>query len=354
LRYATHIYDRPKKKLIKKYIESHPLIQSQYDGASWCFHPQKSRDIISVWANSTLFYPHPNQSSHFDWDLFTHEYMWLGYTGPYYDHKYFNWEEALTYYPLTLKSFFIQQRIDTPVFLKQKRAKHLPSFKYPAAQLVGMLARHGQHKRIWRSYFDAYNKLVNHYLFPISSKYAVRDVLPTLNFALVFPSLVFNSLKFDFSYPDYVWTEDDDTSHPMLPDGRYDDEIVDTRVILNEKRYFHRALLTHMKQYLPIFAMKFRKVDKLRFKHSRGKSGKYMVEWKYVPVYKRLNIVLRWLTEDIVLQRSLTFKGQIYNSFNTLLTSPRESSVKRNRNYVHKYVYARYKNSLIRSLKKIH
>jgi hypothetical protein len=116
---------------------------------------------------------------------------------------------------------------------------------------------------------------------------------------------------------------------------------------------FSRAFFYQLKQYLPVFAMKFRRVDKLRFKHSRGKSGKYTVEWKYIPTYKRLDVVLRWLVEDVMLQKANQFKTQIWKSLYILLTTPSLSAVKKNRDYVHKHVYARYKNSLIRTLKKI-
>lgn len=100
--------------------------------------------------------------------------------------------------------------------------------------------------------------------------------------------------------------------------------------------------------------MKSRKVDKLRFKHSRGKTGKYSVEWKYVPQYKRLDMVLRWLVEDVAFQKAPTFAGQLSKSLRLLLTSPSTHIVMRNRNYVHRHVYSRYKSTLLRTLKQIH
>jgi hypothetical protein len=47
---------------------------------------------------------------------------------------------------------------------------------------------------------------------------------------------------------------------------------------LDIENVFYKILFQLLKQYYPMFSMKARKVDKLKFKHSRGKSGKYMVE----------------------------------------------------------------------------
>ena len=52
-------------------------------------------------------------------------------------------------------------------------------------------------------------------------------------------------------------------------------------------------LLELLTQNQPLFSLKTKRVDKLRFKHSRGKSGKYTVEWKYIPRYRRMDVVLR-------------------------------------------------------------
>jgi hypothetical protein len=60
--------------------------------------------------------------------------------------------------------------------------------------------------------------------------------------------------------------------------------------------------------YKPTFMFKVQKVDKSTRKHSRGKSGKYVILWKYVPVYKRLYVVLRWLIQDMTFQKARKFE----------------------------------------------
>jgi hypothetical protein len=48
-----------------------------------------------------------------------------------------------------------------------------------------------------------------------------------------------------------------------------------------------------LEEYFPIFSFYVRKVDKGVRKNSRGKSGKYVIIWKYTPPYKRLYVLLR-------------------------------------------------------------
>jgi len=65
-------------------------------------------------------------------------------------------------------------------------------------------------------------------------------------------------------------------------------------------------------------------------------------------------VVLRWLVDDVRFQKGNTFHTQLLKSLRTLMSNPSEHLIVRNRNYVHKNVYARYKSTLLRTLKQVH
>ena len=52
------------------------------------------------------------------------------------------------------------------------------------------------------------------------------------------------------------------------------------------------VVLTNINKIDPIFSFYVYKVDKAIYKNSRGRSGKYTFIWKYLPPYKRRQLVL--------------------------------------------------------------
>jgi hypothetical protein len=73
--------------------------------------------------------------------------------------------------------------------------------------------------------------------------------------------------------------------------------------------YTLRRILTRfIKESQPLFTLYIYKVSKSIYKNTRGKSGKFMFTWKYVPVYKRLFLISSWLIKElrVLPQRDLT------------------------------------------------
>jgi hypothetical protein len=105
-----------------------------------------------------------------------------------------------------------------------------------------------------------------------------------------------------------------------------------------------------LKRYLPLFSFFIKKVSKLKWKHSRGRSGRYSIIWKYVPTYRRLTILLRWLVTDIQFQKDHSLLLRIHNSIKNILISPFSHVTVQFRMFVHRYVFQRCKNTLLSKL----
>lgn len=336
----------------KLYLPTKNLIQGQNVTFFWVCEQRPHWSHSCVWSDSSNYYAHPSLVHFYTSDLYEHDTVWGNHTGDFYDPNYFNWQYALKGRPLTLKLFFIQQQIDTPLFLKQSRSQWRDLYQTPSQTLIGMLSRHGSHPKIWRYYLRTYDDLIREFLYPNRFGNVLLNNQSLLNWSFFYPNQSFRSLKESFMSTTIYETSKkiEETSRLRTRFGNF---IKDDYIKYDLHLFFNSVLYQRLQKYLPIFAMKFKKVDKLRYKHSRGKSGKYTVEWKYIPSYKRMSVVLRWLTDDITLQKSFVFRDQIKKSLKLLLTDPSESVVVKNRNYVHKYIYSRYKNSLLRTLKKI-
>jgi len=129
---------------------------------------------------------------------------------------------------------------------------------------------------------------------------------------------------------------------------------------LNERNYvlfpqtvvFQKFLLL-LENYFPIFSFFVRRVNKDLRKNSRGKSGKYMVVWKYVPSYKRLYITMRWFLKDLKFQKPMTMEGRLSQIIESLFLTPELSFLHKVRQFTHRYVFKHFKKTLLRSLKSV-
>lgn len=297
---------------------------------------------------TTDYYPHYSLLDSFDFD----PKLTVDYNSTF-SSNHFSVPRVAEERPLSLKNFFLLQRVDTPIVLHQRRSKFRPAFEDPTTALVTMLSSHGLQPRIRLWLLAISRSLYKGFFKTTEDANSLGDSYPLLAF------LFYNSIE----PADSFGVDSDDEVAPLALKGwdessffnwKYGHGVRDWEVEVVPVKSFDELLFLHLRKYIPIFAMKSKKVDKMRFKHSRGKSGKYTVEWKYVPRYRRLNIVLRWLVDDVRFQKAPTFKLQMLKSLKLLLTSPHDHLVGRNRAYVHKNVYIRYKNTLLRSLKKIH
>jgi hypothetical protein len=133
--------------------------------------------------------------------------------------------------------------------------------------------------------------------------------------------------------------------------GKYlQDQKTKTRTIFDIK-WLHDKLFQELIQYAPIFSFVVRQVDKRKFKHSRGKSGKHEVYWRYIPLYKRMLTVIQWFSKDIRMQKGKTLKRRLELSMEVFFFARRAHLVTRLRSFVHLFAFQNHKKSLLRTLR---
>lgn len=236
----------------------------------------------------------------------------------------------------SITTFFTNHMIDIPRCLKKGYSIYKPIFNSPHLKLLHILMRHGCKEQIFATIFKLFVRSKLHLL---KSCKVVDDsthwltLLPTLTTALI-PALkefqTFYYLKFKFK---------------LLKK-----HINNAFLVHQEPLNMLTVLVTELKQYEPIFAFKTQKVDKMTRKHSRGKSGKYVILWKYVPVYRRIYSVLRWLIQDVGFQKTYKFETRFIQALSLLKSSPNRTMVYKCRNFNHNFVFKNFKKTLLQSL----
>jgi len=116
--------------------------------------------------------------------------------------------------------------------------------------------------------------------------------------------------------------------------------------ISQQKQSLKFLLSRFVRKSQSIFSLYTYKISKNIYKNTRGKSGKFMFVWKYVPTYKRLFIVSNWLIKEL---RVLTFRKLQLRLTNLLLNIahvPKQMWAFRVKTFSYNYVYRSCRKTL--------
>ena len=255
-------------------------------------------------------------------------------------------EERVPFMPKTIlnsqssiTTFFSTNMIDIPRCLEKSTSLYKPVFAATRLKFLNILMRHGRKEQIFTTVLRI---LVTHKLHIWNHQRTTKNavlwlsLLPTLSTTFlddVDSFQTFNYLKFKLDFIRKNINKD--------------------YLIHNEPLTMLTVLTNELNKYKPIFAFKTQKVDKLTRKHSRGKSGKYVILWKYIPVYRRIYTVLRWLIQDLTFQKTHKFETRFLKALEVLQHTPIRSMVYKCRNFNHNFVFKNFKKTLLQSLQTV-
>jgi len=254
------------------------------------------------------------------------------------------WEEEISYLKFffrrvsTMRSFFVSQRVDIPRCLQKSTSLYNLTFETPVKKFSNFIMNSGKHFSTWKAVSSVF-KLLFYYPLRVSSSNFLQGLVPTHT---ILDNLLIQS-DLGFFKPNLGSSELKQLNKNCLLKLHH----FHLKSVLNPLR----VLFQKLRQSPPIFSFYIRRVDKNIRKNTRGKSGKYLIIWKYVPEYKRIYISLRWFLKDLKFQKMKGFKSKLQNLFTNLFISPEQSFLIRLRKFVHNFVFYNFKKSLVQNLR---
>jgi len=236
----------------------------------------------------------------------------------------------------TIKSFFISKMVDVPLCFQKSKSLYRKTFELPLLKFTNFLMRQGKREKTLKCFSSAFIDFTNNFLNSTVSyeKYQTfNSIFITLNMCNVNPDL--NLTKATFN-----------TDFNTFPKNTFKSK----EFKINRDTIFTNMLLSKLKDYFPLFSVYIRKVGKTARKHSRGKSGKYVLIWKYVPIYKRLYLTMRWLLKDIKFQKLKTLRERLTKTLELLFLTPHASLVCKLRKFIHFFIFQNFKKTLLDTL----
>ncbi len=235
----------------------------------------------------------------------------------------------------TITSFFITNMVDMPICFKKSKSLYTKTFELPLLKFINLIMRRGLREKTLRDItFTFYN---------FFQKFFAKSNLNYNKWYVIYNFLSLTCYNDDGSFTNNLLNKPLDlNSKHVLTESGYS---------FNNSLFFKKGLFSKLNDYTPLFSFYVRKVDKSIRKNSRGKSGKYTIIWKYVPLYKRLYVTMRWFLKDLKFQKFKTFDERLFKTIETFLFTPELSFVYKLRKFTHFFVFQNHKKTLLKTLK---
>ena len=240
----------------------------------------------------------------------------------------------------SVSNFFASHMIDIPRCLKTSYSLYKPIYELPHLKFLNILMRRGYKEKIFTTVLRTFIKNTMHPSYNTLSNspaYSWVTLVPVFNATFLINQQFYNSFSLE--------KINIDSKNDQFIEGKYLEERVESTM--------SQFLNSSLEKYKPTFIFKVQKIDKSTRKHSRGKSGKYVILWKYVPFYKRLYTVLRWLIRDITFQKAHKFEIKFWQALNLVLSGSGNSLIIKFRNFNHNFVFKNFKKTLLQTLKTV-
>lgn len=236
----------------------------------------------------------------------------------------------------TLVNFFSLQMIDIPKPFSRAKSLYRADVNKPKLRFLNMITRHGKKAKVSKAYAYALTSITNDF-YTISSKQNESADWKYIYSALNQLHILYATKRVSTSFFPYS--------------TKYSDYHFKRYYLVGNETSVQDTLFESLLDYVPIFTFYVKKVDKLKRRHSRGKSGKYSIAWKYVPKYRRLLTTIRWLAKDVRIQKAKTLNLRLLKSLETFMFDRDSHLIPRLRQFVHSFVFQNHKKNLLKTLK---
>lgn len=268
-------------------------------------------------------------------------------------------------------SFFINNLVDVPVCFKKSVSLKRPIMAFPFLKFANYYLKKGEKEKAIRSLMSALAILSKNFY---KKKTLVNSFLPHwfyfyLAYAetFFFEFFDFDSTNFYFVKPNssLVQVEADraaEISSELDNEKKKEADVFKVNLKscalftalgkeIDESYFYKNIFNTLFFKVVPLFSFFIYSVDKNIRKFSRGKSGKYVFLWKFIPPHKRKYLIMRLLSKDSKFYSNKQFTGRIAQSFVNLLIDELKSFVYKSKVFSHNYVFKNHKKTLLANFK---
>lgn len=248
-------------------------------------------------------------------------------------------------------NFFMENLVDVPICFKKSKSLMFQTLTLPVTKFINFLTKKGKKELCTRKVLNAF------FLFYQKQKSQMHTEFTLVKNWLVF-FRVFYLSHWEF-FTD-AWSPDSEITKSITPyrGFLFPDHVSPSlglwglstnEFLVNNNFRIKNILAAQLTKILPIFTFYIYNVDKNIKKYSRGKSGKYIFIWKYVPAYKRSKTNVKMIAKQIKFYQHKTFLLRLLDNFHYLYDNQHNTFVVKKKNFSYNYVFKHFRHSLMRT-----
>ena len=260
----------------------------------------------------------------------------------------FNFKNFLFLRKATFLTFFINNLIDTPICFKKSKSLFRNKLTFNFIKLINYVLKHGKKEQYVKLFLNAVNLLYLKFQKNQKNQQTFNVNLTWLNLYLI--------LNFKFlSFKDTFSIEFNNNKLIQLHVQNKHNNVLfqNNEKFFNNNSFFKTFILNKILLYEPIFNFFIYNVDKKIKKYSRGKTGKYLFVWKYIPKYKRNFVILKFIKKDIKFNQGKDLITKIFNSLDKLIHDFTKTFIWKTKLFTYNYIFKNFKKTLMTTLRTI-
>ena len=229
--------------------------------------------------------------------------------------------------------FFERQNTDVPSCFKKSRSLRRFNFETPLIKFTNYLTKCGNKEKTFLYIAEAQQLVLNFEGLKQKLTNTYYDSWLSLYF-LFNNSSFFKSKNFYVSFDKYLNITNDYFFKKKIKYHSY----------FSTKQQFTLKLLFFTQ---PLFTFSLYQLSKKARKVGKKKNTKYIFIWKYVPAYKRKNLLLKLIANDVKFNPGYTLKERLINLLSGLATNQASTNVAQTINFTNHYVFKNLRRTLL-------
>ena len=253
-----------------------------------------------------------------------------------YNFFFFNKKSVYTDFLLKknnqLINFFILNMIDVPIYFKKFKINKIKNEQF-FFKFINFLMKNGKKEKMIKKIISSFIVFFNLFKW----KFLLNNENNFFLFSI-------NNFFFNFFFYSYECN---------FSDSQLNYNFTDNNKILNNSFFIKFFYELKFNKIFLIFSYFIKKIDKNIRKYSRGKSGKYTFTWKYIPFYKRINFLFRFLIKDVKFNFNKKFDKRILNLLYIIFFNFESTFIWKSKSFSYNFIFKKFKSSLMLNFKNI-
>lgn len=288
----------------------------------------------------------------------------------FYQHSLVNDNDNIDFFNIYRRSlfnaFFMQNMLDVPICFKKSKSLKRNRLSLPLLKFVNHISKNGKNEQYCKIIFKTFmqffeikpnnDKFIPLFLSTVNWKSAWFSLLHFFELTSITKKIVLSLTSEEQNLIEKTMTKEqvsDFRQNHLYLRSSFTTPITDFGKTATNLDDFKNLMYLKLMVINPVFNFFVFNVDKNIRKFARGKTGKYVFIWKFIPLHKRNALVLKLIKKNINFNNGKKLTNRLFNLLTQIFFEPQKTFLWKNKIFIYNYVFKNFKKSLMLNLRTI-